>query len=548
MQLFTAIEEQSTPYTLTRSELNNQLRYIALIFSEQGQAANACEIMRSLCKQNPEMAELHREYAFALKANHQLEEAEIELNTALTLQPVNANCHAQLARIYCHTGRVSAGYNSYTKAATIAPSNPNFLQRLVNWSIYSESTGPQGHYQLARLWASRAFPGNRAGTNTWRTPQANRQLKIAFVSSGFARSSLACLISPLLKGLDRKSIHITVYSDSSMQDIDQSLRAHIDDDWQDSSLWSNKQLSTQISNDQIDVLINIDGHRDGSRLAVFSNHVAPIQLSWLGYPATTGLNSIDYRISDRVVDPIGLNEEYYTEKLLRLPNALLCYAPPATPSINPSEDQANIRFGSFIDLAKVSNLTLDCWAAAMHAVPNSSLCLKQEHLTNHNTHDYLLKQLSERGISSDRIISSPSTQSAEQHLNAYNHIDIALDSAPYNDAVSTLEALWMGVPVVSLQCQTACSRVSASILEQVQLGELATNSVAEYTHCILALSKSSDRRQQLRATLRKQMHQSQLTNAQQFGHDFGYAIRQKWLAWCQQRNQEQAQPNRAMSR
>lgn len=539
-KLFEALEQQSTPYTLTTSERNNQLRYIALIFAEHKQAAQACEIMQSLCKQSPEIDDLHREYAFALSCNNQLDDAEAELNKALEIQPFNANCHAQLARIYCRTGRVDAGYNSYSKAATIEPHNPNYLQRLIYWNNYLERTTQQSNYQLTRLWASRAHPGNRTGTNTWRTSDADRQLKIAFVSSNFSKNSISDCLAPLLKGLNRRDFHVTVYSDTKNTDDAITPVQRLCDEWRDSSTDSDQALAAKIAADQIDILVDLNGHAGGNRLGVFASHLAPIQLSWLGYPSTTGLKSVDYRITDRVADPIGVNDKFYTEELIRLPSGFLCYSPPDNaPDIAPTDGEGIVRFGSFNSLAKISSLTLDCWAAAMHAVPNSTLYLKRQQLANANARAFFTNNLEQRGINADRLILKTSNTSVEQHLNEYNQIDIALDTSPYNGIATTLEALWMGVPVISLKGQTHASRVSASILERLNLSGLATKSVTEFAERVRELSELDDSRQELRTSLRGKIRQSPLMNTQQFGREFGNALRAKWRIWCQQRNNEQ---------
>lgn len=540
-ELKTSIENRSENDPMTRSERNNQLRYIALVYSENNKAENACEIMASLCKQSPNVAALHREYAFALSQDSQLDLAESELLRALELEPKNASSHAQLGRIYCRTGRTDAGYNCYARAATLEPANPSHIQRLVYWSNYSEGTSQQSNYQLTQLWARKAFPNKKDGGNTWSTENPDRQLKIGFVSSDFYAHAVSFFIVPLLEGLNRKDFQVIAYSDTKKADNVTGSIKQLCDLWRDSSSNNDAQLAEQISEDQVDILVDLNGHSGSNRLGVFAMHVAPIQLSWLGYPSTTGLKSIAYRITDRIADPVGLNDDFFSEKLLRLPNGLLCYKPlESAPEIKPNEDSEHIRFGSFNNLAKVSSLTFDCWTAALLAVPNSTLYIKRQQLINRNAVDYFLQQFKERGISTDRIILKTSKAKVEQHLDEYNNIDIALDTTPYNGTTTTLEALWMGVPVISLVGQTHASRVTASILHRLNLSGLATKTVVEFAERAKELAQIKETLTDLRFGLRKRMRESSLMNNRQFAFEFGNTIRSQWRDWCHQRNVENA--------
>lgn len=532
-ELHKQLTDGSSPYKLNTSQRNNQLRYIALVFSERGKAKTACAIMHKLCKSSPEVPALHREYAFALTSDSQLDLAEEHLVKALELQPNNANSHAQLGRIYCLTGRVDAGYSSYSKAATLEPENSDYIRRLVYWSNYSERTTQQSNYQLARLWANTVHPGNQTGSNALRTVNPDRQLRIGFVSSDFCAHALSFFIVPLLEGLDRSQFNVTAYSDTKRADAVTESIKKLCDTWRNSSRTKDSQLATKISADQIDVLIDLNGHTGGNRLNVFAKHVVPIQFSWLGYPSTTGLRSIGYRITDRIADPIGLNDHFFSEQLIRLPSGFLCYKPLETaPDIAPSDNHGKIRFGSFNNLAKISSLTLDAWAAALLAVPGSTLYLKRQQLINANSSDFFVKELADRGITADRLILKTSKATIEQHLEEYNNIDIALDTTPYNGTTTTLEALWMGVPVISLMGQTHASRVTASILQRLNLNELATTNVIEFAERAKELSTMESKLKQLRSNLREQMRSSTLMNSTQFSREFGNSIRSQWRDWC----------------
>lgn len=540
-KLLSAIQNNKTQYPITANEQDEQLRYIALVLAEFGEAKHACDIMQTLSKNKPNIAALHREYAFALSNNDQLDAAQAELSLAIDLQPGNASSHAQLARIYCRTGRVQEGYNSYCRAASLEPNNTSYIQRLVYWSNYADRTTQRSNYQLARLWANRTFPNNQSGTNTWRTADPDRTLKIGFISSDFCAHAVSFFITPLLKGLAfQPSFHVTAYSNTHNPDaVTETIKSHCDV-WRNSAALSDKELAAQIGADQIDVLIDLNGHTSGNRLSIFAKHVSPIQVNWLGYPSTTGLKSIDYRITDDIADPEGRNDDFYSEKLLRLPNGFLCYQPlESAPDIAPSQNNGITRFGSFNNLAKVTSQTLDAWAAALHAVPDSSLYLKRQQLIHNNARSHIVSELNQRGISEDRLILKTSKAKIEQHLNEYNHIDIALDTSPYNGTTTTLEALWMGVPVISLTGNTHASRVSASILSRLNLAGLTCSNTRSFANTAQKLSKNTQFLSQLRSSLRDTMSQSALMNEQQFAAEFSAALRTKWQDWCHERNIEQ---------
>lgn len=319
VQLRSIITYRTESYPMSTSERNNQLRYIALVYSEQNRAKDACEIMAKLCKQSPDVAALHREYAFALSNDSQLDIAELELNRAIKLQPDNASSHAQLALIYCRTGRTEAGYGRYLRAAALEPDNVTYIQRLLYGSNYVEHASQQSNYQLTQLWANKTFPDDHANRNSWAQSNPDRPLRLAFVSSDFCAHAIRFFIQPLLKGLNADEFDVTVYSDSKDSDgkngepLGATIR-QLFDLWRDSSHVTDTQLTTQIIADQIDILVDLNGDTGGNRLGVFTKHAAPIQLSWLGYPSTTGLKSIGYRITDRIADPSGLHDPFFSEK------------------------------------------------------------------------------------------------------------------------------------------------------------------------------------------------------------------------------------------
>lgn len=536
-ELYTSLKGDLSGYSVTASERNNQLRHIALIYAEHGKSAKACKILQVLCQKAPRLAALHREYAFVLICDEQLDEAQEPLSIAIKLEPSNADSHARLGGLYCRIGQVDAGYSCYSRAATLEPENHQYLQRLVHWSNYSERTTQQSNFQLAKLWANRRYPNQTQHlpllNNKPRNSNPDRKLRVAFISSDLYNHAISFFVVPLLRELDQDAFSIFAYSDTRKSDNVTDLLRDLCQHWTDSVDLSDEQLTAQVRDDQIDILIDLGGHTTGYRLGVFAARAAPVQVSWLGYPSTTGLSNMDYRITDRIVDPLRSNQSHYSEEPVRLRNGFLCYEPlDAAPDIAATDGGDTVRFGSFNSLDKISTLTLDAWAAAMHSVPNASLYLKCAQLNNDTARNYFIECFKKRGIDPARLRLETSAASIEEHFNEYNQIDIALDTTPFNGTTTALEALWMGVPVVTLKGNTHASRITSSILERINLSDLACDDISEFCDRVIELSENISARHDHRKNLRSSMRKSALVNREQFATEFGNAIRLIWQRWC----------------
>lgn len=549
-ELYTALRKNLSGYPVSNSDRNNQLRHIALTYAQHDKARTACEIMQNLCKTAPKIADLRREYAFALTLADQLDSAEKQLNIALELEPDNADSHARLGSLYCRIGRIDAGYSCYSRAAVLAPSNGYYLQRMVYWSNHAERTTQQSNSQLAKLWANRRYPNQTKelplSDGNARNSNPEKRLNIAFVLSDSYTHAVSFFIKPLLKQLKLKELEVDAfriyaYNDTrKTSNVAAELQAlcHY---CHDSSQLTDQQLTAKIREDRIDVLLDLGGHCSGHRLGVFAERAAPVQISWLGYPASTGLENMDYRLSDRIVDPIRLNYSHYSEKTIRLPNGFLCYEPSeSTPDIDASnlatDTDIPICFGSFNSLDKISALTLDAWAAALLAVPNSTLYLKRAQLKNQSARDYFIQRFERRGIDSSRLRFESSRSGLKEHLSEYNNIDIALDTTPYNGSTTALEALWMGVPVITLTSTTHASRITASILERLKLSRFICNDIFQFSQCAAKSSHDVADRRALRKNLRGTMRRSSIMNIEQFTNEFMGAIRGAWQQWCKKDN------------
>ena len=287
--------------------------------------------------------------------------------------------------------------------------------------------------------------------------------------------------------------------------------------------------------DEIDILVDLAGHTNGNRLTVFARKPAPVQATYLGYPGTSGLSAMDYRITDALADPPGMTEAHHSEQLIRLPACAWCYGPDT--EILPAESPAALRgcvtFGSFNNLAKVNERMLGTWARILEVVPGSRLLLKSAGFLSMDARKRVSAALlSKAGISEERLDIRGPEDNHESHLALYREIDIALDTFPYHGTTTTCEALWMGVPVVTLAGRSHVSRVGVSLLSNAGLPELVAESEEDYVRIAVELAGNAQRLANDRANLRDQMRASRLLDAPAFSRAIEGAFREMWMSWA----------------
>jgi predicted O-linked N-acetylglucosamine transferase (SPINDLY family) len=298
---------------------------------------------------------------------------------------------------------------------------------------------------------------------------------------------------------------------------------------------SDNEVAGLIRKDMIDILIDLAGHTAYNRILLFARKPAPLQISWIGYPGTTGLKAMDYKIVDNYTDPIGMTEKFYTEKLLRLPESFLCYQQDKdTPGITelPAIAVGHVTFGSFNNFSKVSSEAIALWSGILRTIPDSRLIMKTKSLSDENTRNQTVEKFLREGISTDRIDLLSWEPTLKGHLEIYNRIDIALDTFPYNGTTTTCEALWMGVPVISLAGSSHISRVGVSLLSNAGIPEFIARSADEYADIAIKLTQDLSRLKMLRGNLRHMLSQSPLCNTKRFMANLEQCYRIVWENWC----------------
>jgi predicted O-linked N-acetylglucosamine transferase (SPINDLY family) len=318
----------------------------------------------------------------------------------------------------------------------------------------------------------------------------------------------------VLEHYDRERFEVHCYAtNGAVDEVSERLRARVDG-WVQAERLTDEELAARVRADGIDILVDLAGHTSGNRLLAFARRAAPVQVTWLGYPTTTGLSAMDYRITDWEVDPAGY-EAFNAERPLRLPGSYFCYRPyERAPQVAPlpALRSGTVTFGSFNNFAKVSPAVLALWAQVLQAVPGSRLLLKARSLADAQVRQALLERLGAQGIEGERIDLRGWEAEVGGQLALYGEVDIGLDTWPYNGATTTCEALWMGVPVVSLSGATHASRMGRSILKAAGLAHCVADTPEAYVRAAVALAGDLDALARLRAGLRERLRASPLTD------------------------------------
>jgi predicted O-linked N-acetylglucosamine transferase (SPINDLY family) len=367
------------------------------------------------------------------------------------------------------------------------------------------------------------------------SPDRDRPLRVGYVSADFRAHSVANFLLPLVESHDPSAVRYACYSNYERSHTDAEKRriAAGAFQWRDILHIPDARVADWIREDQIDILVDLSGHTAGERLQLFARKPAPVQITTLGYPGTTGVTAIDWRFTDIYTDPPGKHDRFYSEKLFRLNPLAWCYEPPPdAPLVATRPIDQPIVFGSFNNHAKISATMLSLWSAILRAIPSSILLMKSGGLMEPLVVRQTQRLFEQEGIDPQRLILRGNTDSRLAHLDMYAEMDIALDTYPYNGTTTICEALWMGVPVISLAGSDHLSRVGLSILTNVGVPELAAETQEQYIQSAVALANDRPRLADLRSKLRPMMRASALMDKQAYARQIENAYRTMWHAWC----------------
>ena len=493
-------------------------------------AAAAC--FRQALRARPGFTDALINLGNALKESGRAGEAAARYREALAIEPDSAMALGNLANLFKDQGRIEEAVALYRRALELRPEGRDVLSNLLYALNNADTLSARALFdQHARLGAeldARAG-GGPAAEPVDRDPE--RRLRIGYVSPDFRDHSVSWFLLPLLAAHDRAAVEIFCYAEVMVPDVMTARLRGLADHWLSSVGLSDDALAARIRADGVDILVDLAGHTAHNRLAVFARRPAPVQISWLGYPNTTGLKSIGYRLVDAVSDPEGEADVLATETLVRLEGGFLCYGPPEDapePPPPPCLASGIVTFGSFNNPAKLSESTVECWSALLLRLPAARLLLKGQAFADSDTAELVRRRFARHGVAAGRIELVARIADAAGHLGAYGRIDIGLDPFPYNGTTTTCEALWMGVPVVTLLGDRHAARVGASLLGGLGLGELIARDRAEYLEIAAALAGAPGRLAELRAGLRPRLAASRLCDAPAFARTFEAACRRLW--------------------
>lgn len=508
------------------SEALNALSHVLIGMK---QLDHAVETMKKVVTLNPGSAEPRQNLASTLQAQGRIEEAIEQYKAALEIQPNMSIAWDGLGSALVASGQYTEALRAAKKSLQTNPGNARGHSNLLLTLNYMEDLPREEVFQEHRTWWEQHKPA-KVSTPVVKDPDPDRPLRIGYVSPDFREHSVAYFIEPLLEAHHWDLYNTWCYSSVPRPDETTRKLQALSGHWRDISRMKPEQTAEQIRKDGIDILVDLAGHTAGNHLTLFMRKPAPIQVTWLGYPNTTGMEVMDYRIVDEITDPPG-SEAYCTEKLIRIPGCFLCYKPlQDAPEINPPPCNANgyITFGSFNNRAKISRKVIEAWSRILKTLPDARLLLKTSALTDLQTRERLKQDFLAKGILPEQLELMGHTPTRQAHLALYRRIDVALDTFPYNGTTTTCEALWMGVPVVALLGDRHASRVSASLLNNADLGELVAGTPEEYVEIACRLAGERGTLKRLRSEMRNRLLASTLCDGSGFAKQMEVAFRNMW--------------------
>jgi predicted O-linked N-acetylglucosamine transferase (SPINDLY family) len=447
--------------------------------------------------------------------------------------PELAKAHSYLGNALKEGGQLDEAMTAYRQAIALKPDYAEAHDNLLLTLQYHPDYDPQAIAEEHRRWNYQHVEPLRKFIQPHTNDQnSDRRLRIGYVSPDFRDHVVGRNLLPLFQHHDHRKFQITCYAQVRRPDSVTGQFQQNADCWRNILGLSDGQVTEEIRQDQIDLLVDLALHTEGNRLLVFARKPAPVQLTFAGYPGSTGLSTIDYRLSDPYLDPPGMDESIYSEQTIRLPDSFWCYDPLENRNIPvnslPALETGIITFGCLNNFFKLNNNLLDLWARALGQVQGSRLLVQAYEGTHRQR---MVDRLGQSGIDSRRI-EFFSRRSRQEYLKLYHRIDIGLDSFPYNGHTTSLDSLWMGVPVVTLVGQTAVSRAGWCHLSNLGLTELAGQDAEEFVRIGVELARDLPRLTELRSTLRQRMQQSPLMDAPRFARNIEAAYRQMWHTWC----------------
>jgi protein O-GlcNAc transferase len=505
---------------------------LGLTFESLGQREQAAQAFRAAIEAQPEFGDAYFWLGRLYWADLDVTSALALFRRGLEASADNAALHNGLAVALKDIGLLDEALDHLREALERKPDWSSAHGNLVYLLSFHPDFGDEAILEEARSWSARhaepLVPRNVHHSNRC---EPERRLKIGYVAPTFSEHVIGRLMVPILEHRDRDAFEVHCYADVERPDAITERLAKSADRWHDTSSLGDAELAEAVREEGIDLLVDLNMHMAGSRLGAFARRPAPVQLAWLAYPGTTGLSAMDYRISDRHLDPPELGPGPYTERTLTLPDSFWCFDPVLpTPDVAPlpAERHGFVTFGCLNNFCKVNDDVLILWAELLHRLPEARLRLL---VPAEEARARVRHVLAVRGIRAERLTFEPVKRRAE-YLATYAEIDIGLDTFPYNGHTTSLDAFYMGVPVVTLVGRTVAGRAGRCLASNLDLPELVASTPADYIEKALALAGDRDRLRTLRSALRARMAASPLMDAPRFTRNLEALYRAAWRSYC----------------
>lgn len=536
---------------------------LGIAYSELDQLEKSIYYYQMSVHFNPKLAEAYNNMGILYKKLENTQQAIECYKTAISLNPNLSETYNNLAVLYSIQGNMDLSTDCVRKAIQVNPNNPetfnnlavvlrdegkveeaiSFFEKALKIDIHSRNAGQNrllalnflygNHTKEHKIWGDNMMKIYKKYTTYNNKKDPKKQIKVGYISPDFFTHSVSYFIDNPLK-YATKDFKIYLYSNVQREDNKTQYFKSLGHEWRDIQNMNPVQICELIRNDEIDILIELAGHSANNKLDVMAMKPAPIQVTWIGYPNTTGLPTIDYRIVDSFTDPEDMEQEP-SEKLIRL-KYFLCY--------NPGEDIIDfspppyfknefITFGTFNNMAKITKDVVTCWIQIMKNVPNSRLVLKSKPFFVERIRNEFTKQFEDEGIDKSRIIPLNLISNHKAHLSSYSYMDISLDVFPYAGTTTTCETLFMGVPVITLKGNSHAHNVGVSLLTALGYDEFIAKSKEEYIKKAIELANDPEKLLNVRKEMRKRMLESDLCNGKKFIIQLEDEFKKMWKNYCE---------------
>ncbi|HEY3327346.1 MAG TPA: tetratricopeptide repeat protein, partial [Novimethylophilus sp.] len=508
------------------------LNNMGIIYAETGRLEDAMECYHRALEQDPSFGMAYSNLGNIYRELGQVDQARASYEQALAINPDGDVTRSNLGTVLMVQGKLDEAKMAYQRAMAINPANAVTHSNLIFSMDFDALATTIAQQAERKAWNERyAAPLRGSWQPHGNVRDPDRRLRIGYVSADFRLHSAAYGFAPLLLLYDHENFEVFCYSNSPRKDQMTKQFVESVDAWREVYGMGDDQLAMMVREDRIDLLVDLSGHSSGNRLLAFAMKPAPVQLSGWGYGNGTGLEAMDYLISDAVSIPLE-EARHYSEKVVYL-SCLISYACPqeAPPIVEKPDADKEIIFGCFNKSIKWSEASFDLWSEILKELPGARLLLKAKGMEQEGQRARVLAELSQRGIAGGRV-ELMGGSSWYDHMAALSKVDISLDPVPYSGGISTFESLWMGVPVLALCGKVMPGRSSASILASLGLSDWVAATESDYIRLAVDQARNRGSLTNLRKTLRDTLTHSASGNQKLYMHQVEQLYRKLWLDWC----------------